>query len=132
MKKRSPAAKENGGNMWFKALLVALAAAALSVALVALFAFVMQKQWFGIESIGTVNVVIKLVSSAAAALLASRGGSRVWLWGAVSACMYMLLTYMVFSLISGSFALDAGIFTDLAMCALCGAAAGMIKNLIKH
>ena len=132
MKKQIPAVGEKGGNSWFKALRSALAACALSVALVALFAFVLQKRWLGVESITAVNVVIKLVASAAAALLAARGGSRAWLWGAVSAGMYMLLTYAVFSLISGGFSLDAGIFTDLAMCVLCGAATGMIKNLVKR
>ena len=68
MKDRKSPSEERAGSPWFKALRGALLASILSTALVAAFAFTLQKQWLGVESIGTVNVVIKLVSAAAAAL----------------------------------------------------------------
>lgn len=123
---------DNKGSMLFKSLRSALAACAVSVALVALYALVLQQQWLDAGTVGTANTVIKLLSSAFAALLASRGAGRAWLWGAASAGMYMLLTFMVFSMLSGDFSLGLNVLSDLGMCMLCGAVTGMLKNLIKR
>ena len=132
MKKQRSNTGNGGGNPWFRALVSALAAAAISVALVALYAFILQKQWLGVETVGYANTAVKLICSAAAALIAARAGSRPWLWGAVSAGVYMALTHVVFSMIAGSFSLDSGFFTDLGMCMLCGAVVGLLKNLAKR
>ena len=123
---------EKRGSMWARAVRSALAAAALSVALVAGAAFVLMKQWLPIESAGALNTVIKIVCAAIAALLTVCGGApRAWLWGAVGGLLYMLLTVVVFSLISGEFSPGTGVFADIIMCLLAGAVTGIVRNIIK-
>ena len=63
--------KSNSSRMPLVLLRSALVGSALGVALVALFALVLQKQWLGIESVPYVNSAIKIVSAAAAALIAA-------------------------------------------------------------
>ena len=122
--------RDNGRSGLLSALRGGLIAVVLSVALVAAYAFMLQKQWLGVESVGTVNIVIKLVCAAAAALIAVRScPGRLPVWGAVSGGIYILLTTLTFSLISGEFGLNTGFLADIAMCVLCGAAAGIARNL---
>ena len=63
---------EKKRNMWLVSLKGALAAAVLSVALVAAFAFVLQKQWLGMGSITYINTGVKVVSAVLAAFIAAR------------------------------------------------------------
>ena len=122
--------KSNSSRMPLVLLRSALVGSALGVALVALFALVLQKQWLGIDSVPYVNSAIKIVSAAAAALIAARKAeSRTLLWGAAAGGLYMLISYVVFSLVSGSFSFDTALVSDLAMCMLAGAITGVVRNL---
>ena len=117
-------------NMLLKALRSALIAAVISVALVAAFAFALTKQWLGIESISAINITVKLVCALLAALFTVRRcESRAWLWGAAAGAMYLIIAFASFSIISGEWNFGTGLLTDAAMCALCGAVVGILKNL---
>ncbi|MBO4562473.1 MAG: TIGR04086 family membrane protein [Clostridia bacterium] len=108
----------------------ALIACAASVILVIAFAFALQKQWLGMESINAVNTGIKVVSALTAAAIAARSvKSRTLLWGALAGGAYMLITFLVFSLLSGKFSLSLAVAADFAMCMLGGAIVGIIRNL---
>ena len=116
--------------MWLVIVRCALIAAALSVILVVVFAFIMQKQWMGMDSIPYVNLGIKAVCAIFSAMLAAgKAESRTPLWGALAGGAYMLLTYIVFSVLSGKLSFDAGLITDLAMCVFGGMTVGIIRNL---
>ena len=116
------------GSLPINVLKGALIGAAVSVALVAAFAFVLLKQWLSAESIPYVNVGIKAVSAAAAALAAAAGERRA-LKGALAGVLYTLVSFAVFSLISGRFELDAALLSDIAICGAVGAVTGMMRNL---
>ncbi|MCR5809246.1 MAG: TIGR04086 family membrane protein [Clostridiales bacterium] len=124
--------KKNKGNEkgWLRVIKASLIACALSVALVVAFAFVLQKQWLGIGSVGYINTGVKVISAAAAALIATRGASKgTLLRGALAGGAYMIITFLVFSLLSGEFRMGTGTLTDLLMCVLGGAVIGVIRNL---
>lgn len=126
MDNRTP---ESGIRSVLKAALIACAA---SVLLVVAFAFVLQKQWLGVDSVNYINTGIKFVCAAAAALIAARSvKSRTLLWSSAAGGAYMLITFLVFSLLSGSFRPGLSTLTDIAMCMLGGAVVGMIRNLVK-
>ena len=121
-KKRTP--------MWLVLIRAALTACAVSVLLVIGFAFVLKNGWLGMESIRFFNPALKVVCAAAAALLASvKADMKVPVWGALAGCLYMLISFAVFSLISGSFSIGGLLFADIGMCALTGAITGMLVNL---
>lgn len=119
-----------GRRMGTVLLRSALIACAASVVLVVAFAFVLQKQWLGIEAAAYVNAGIKTVSAIIAAVCASRAAqSRTILWAAASGGLYMLITFLVFSLLSGGFAPRPALLLDLVLCMLGGAVVGAIRNL---
>ena len=123
---------EKKRNMWLVSLKGAAFASVLSVALVAVFAFVLQKQWLGMNSLVCINVGVKIISSAFAGFIAARASEkRAPLWAMAAACMYMLLTLLIFSLLAGEFKPQAALLTDAAVCVLAGALTGMLVNLRK-
>ena len=120
-------------NMALALLRASLIAAAASVLLVVIFAFVLQKRWLDLDSVKYINAGVKAVSAAVAALIAVRAaGSKAPLWGALAGGAYMLVTFLVFSLLSGSFSLELGLLTDLAVCMLAGAVTGILVNLKRN
>ena len=120
----------NNSNMLLRSFAAALIACACGVALVALSAFVMQKQWLPFESLPYINIGIKLVSAAAAALISCRKASdRAPLRGALSGALYMAVSFVIFSLICGSFELSSALLFDLLICAGVGFVIGILHNL---
>ena len=108
----------------------ALIGTAAGVALVALSAFILMKQWLGAESIPYLNAGVKVIAAGIAALCAvRRSESGNILKGAAASGLYMLLSFIVFSLISGEFGFNTGLLFDMAMCLLTGAIVGIVKNL---
>ena len=123
---------EKKRGSWLTVLTAALIATVVSVLLTVAFAFVLQKQWLGMESISFINTGIKIISAAAAALIVClRAPSRAPLKGALASAAYMALAFLLYSLLSGGFRFETGILIDLAMCALAGAITGMLTNLLK-
>ena len=124
--------KKNKGNekAWLRILRGALAACALSVLLVTAFAFLLLKEWVGADSLGFINTGIKAVCAVVAALIAThRAEKGVLPIAAAAGGAYMLITFLVFSLLSGSFSPGTGTLTDLLMCVLGGIVVGVIRNL---
>ena len=119
-------------NIWLRTLRSAVIACAFSTLMTLVFAFVLQKQWLEPESVRFINPAVKIASSVVAALFAlRRAPDRAMLRGALAGGFYMALAFVVFSLIAGSFAFRTALLTDLAMCILCGAIVGMVKNLLR-
>lgn len=121
---------QNGKNAVLTIAKASLAAAAASVLLVVLFAFVLQKQWLKVDAIPYINIAVKVLAAVLAAVIAVHSGTgRAPLLGAAAAGAYMLLTFIVFSLFAGEFSVGLSLLTDVLMCAIAGAAVGIVSNL---
>lgn len=119
-------------NPYLGILFGVIAALALSVALVALVALLLQKQVLGFESVSYVNPILKSVCALAAGLIGCGRFDRLrWLFGALSAVLYIVVTTLVFSLLSGGLALGAANLVDIGMCAFAGMIGGIIRSLAK-
>ena len=82
---RSVKAGERAPNMLIEILKGGLLASVLSVALIVLYAFLLWKEILPAGSMPIVNAAIKVISAAAAALLAVRRcAKRRWLYGAAA------------------------------------------------
>lgn len=124
--------KTAGRSSFIRMILAGIAGCAASVVLVVLFAFILQKQWLPSSAIPYINMGIKLVAAAAAALIAALSAqSRAPLRAAAASGLYMVLTFLLFSLFSGSFSPGWGNLLDLAACMLAGLITGMAVNLVK-
>ncbi len=104
--------------------------ALVSIVLIFLYALALWKAVLPAESIRLVNSLIKVISAAAAALLAVRKcPRRRWLTGAATGLFYTLLAFMVFSVLSDTFVLSAALWSDLLIGLLSGMTAGVVRQL---
>lgn len=122
--------KRNCKNPYLGILFGVIASMLLSVVLVAAAALLLQKQVLGFESVYFVNPVIKSVCALFAALIGTKRFEKLrWLWGAVCGGVYIVLTTLLFGLLSGALNLTAANLADLAMCAAAGMIGGIIRSL---
>ena len=103
----------------------------VSVALIVIFAALMWKQVVGVELIPIVNAAIKVMGAAAAGFFAQRGcGSCAWLFGGAAGLIYAMLAYAVFSILSGSFALNMAMLSDMGIGLLAGMLCAMVTRAV--
>lgn len=121
---------DKGKSIILSLLKASLAATAASVLLIVLFAFILQKQWLGIDLIPYINIAVKVLAGILASIIAIKCGAwRAPIMGAAAAGLYMLLTFIMFSLFAGEFKIGLSLLTDVLMCMAAGAAAGIVSNL---
>ena len=111
----------------FTLLKAAFIGCVVSVALIVIFAALMWKQVVGVELIPIVNAAIKVIGAAAAGFFAQRG-SRAWLFGGAAGLIYAMLAYAVFSILSGSFALNMAMLSDMGIGLLAGMLCAMVTR----
>ena len=122
--------KTAAGSMLPAIVRGSLIGSAVGVALVALCALFLQKQWLEIGSLPYINIAIKLVSAASAACIACiKAKDKALIRGMAAAACYMLLSFVIFSLISGGFELNTALLSDVLICAGAGAIVGILHNL---
>ena len=99
----------------------------ITVAAVLVLALAVKGTNMDDDTISAINQVIKIASVFAAALVAVKGASKNYLLaGALSGGLYVILGYLAFSLIEGSFGSIPLVLIDLAM----GVVIGMIVSFI--
>ena len=116
----------------FTLLKAAFIGCVVSVALIVIFAALMWKQVVGVELIPIVNAATKVIG-AAAGFFAQRGcGSRAWLFGGAAGLIYAMLAYAMFSILSGSFALNMAMLSDMGIGLLAGMLCAMVTRAAAH
>ena len=102
-----------------------------SVMLVFIFAIILSSVSVSTSFIKPINQVIKGISLAIGSLIALKGDKGL-LKGAIFGAVYSVLSYILFSLIAGSFTVDFHVLLDLIFCVGIGALVGVVKvNVIK-
>lgn len=92
-----------------------------TIAVILLFALIIKETALSNNVIGPVNQVIKIAGILAASYFAVKGmAEKQWLCGGITGLMYMLLSYLIFSLINGAFGRVELLFSDLLMGLLIG------------
>ncbi|MEL7607966.1 MAG: TIGR04086 family membrane protein [Bacillota bacterium] len=119
------------GQISIRILKAALVAAVLTLALVLLYAFVLQQAWLNEGSIPVVNTVIKILGAAFTAFLCARRVRRSWLVGAAGGVVYILIAFVVFSIASDHISLSVALLSDMLMGALAGMLTGMLLQARK-
>ena len=99
----------------------------ISMVLVLVFALIVKATDIGEDAIAYVNQGIKIVSVLIGCLIGfHRGGRGGWLKGLISGLLYVVTSFLVFSLISGEVSFDKLSWVDV----LTGTAAGLICGVI--
>ena len=124
VRKRSPFLSVLTGS--FAALLI-------SLVLITVCALLLQSQTIGIESVKIINPVIKSISALAAALIASaKAEKRSWLTGLIAGFSASLLSFLIFSVLSGDFSIGTGTVLDFVMCSAAGMTGGILRSLVHN
>lgn len=115
----------------FQVLRAVLAAVIFCLACVLVFSLIIQLFSLSSAAVKPVNQAIKTLCIAAGCLLFVRGG-RGLIKGAIAGVLSVVATYLLFSAISGSFAVSALFAAEIALGALAGAIGGAIGVNIKR
>ncbi len=108
-----------------------LAAAIFSLLCVLIFSFIIQLFSVSTDVIKPVNQVFKILAIALGGILFIRGGRGLFK-GAVYGVCAVLVTYLLFSIISSSFAVTWLFALEIALGAVAGGISGIIGVNIKH
>lgn len=125
--------KKNGRSIiWLKILRNALFAVLGSMLLIVAAAFMLQQQLIVIDSISVINPIIKVLAAFFSGFMSVKlTEKRSWLYGAAGGMIYMALSYVLFSILSGEFNFGTGLLIDIAMCGFAGLMAGVIHQMRK-
>ena len=108
-----------------------LAAVAFTIIAVLIFAVILKSSPEAESAIPAFNVIIKILSVVLGSFFALKTKDKGWLRGLLTGVGYMVLGFLVFSLIDGNFTISWGFLLDLALGAIVGAIAGIILVNLK-
>lgn len=124
---RTKTEKLTNENIVFDFVKGLLVATLLSLGLVVLFAFCMK--WFSIpdEFITPATLLIKGLSALVGSILAVKGNSKGLLKGMTFGAIYIVLAFVIFSILAGTFDIGLGLVLDLAFASLLSGIVGIVK-----
>ena len=126
------AAAKSGNGMVLSAVKGALLAAALSLVIILIFAFALQKGWLATDAAPIATPLIKVVSAALAGLVAARCSTgKKLIAGMLAGLIYIAFAFMLFSILSSTFGFSWALLTDMGIGALSGGAAALLRGLIR-
>lgn len=133
MKAKTKSLKNLKGNSFLGFLLKGtLIALCISLVLVLVFAFLLKFTNIPDTAISPINMVIKGISIFLGVFIGMKKSKELGLvCGLLIGLCYTFLAFLVFSALSGSFAVDTTLFTDLIFGAVIGAICGIICVNIK-
>lgn len=104
------------------------------VSLVLILVFALFIKWFdwGDAVITPANIVIKIISIAIGVLFVCKDGRVGVIRGSILGALYIVLCFLVFSLLNGSFAFSMSIVYDLFLGLVAGAVLGVIVVNLKR
>ena len=119
--------KFSNENVVFSFVKGLIVATLISLGLIVLFAFCFG--WFSLPdaSIVPVNLAIKGLSVLVGSLIAVSGNSKGLLKGFVFGLCYVVVAFVVFSLLAGTFSFELSVLLDMAFAGLLGGIVGIIK-----
>lgn len=119
-------------NPWIKVPIAALVASAVSLGLIALYAFSLYKGWLSIYSVPVANTVIKAIGGLLAGFIAVIGIEKMRIvQGAAAGVLYIIFAFVMFSILSSSFNINTQLLMDIGMGAVSGALSGMVYGVLK-
>ena len=118
--------KEKKGNYIFETIVAVFVALIISLILVVIAAFAIKLFNISDKAIVIINQVIKGLSILLAGLICLKLPNNGWLRGFIVGLVYVLLAFVVFSLLSGEFSFGLSLLND----AVLGGVSGLISGII--
>lgn len=119
------AAKQNKSAV-FEVVKAVIVAVIISLVAILLVAFMIKLFNISTNAIPIINQVIKGLSVLIACLICLKTPSNGWIKGIVVGLLYIMLAFVIFSLLDGQFKFGLNILNDVAI----GGISGMISGII--
>ena len=114
-----------------KSLRAALLACILTALLVFILALLLRWDVFSESGLGALTITIKALCACFAGFLHHDASiKRLWVLAGISGVLYMLLSLVVFSLLSGEFAIRFSHFSDMLMGFACAACTCILRAML--
>lgn len=124
--------KKFNSTLVLKSLKSAIIGVILSIILVLLLAFILKFVNMSDNALSYSNLVIKLISIFVAVLIFSRSNKeKLILKGALLGAIYIIVAFVVFSILNHSFNLGISFLLDILFGLCCGVASGVVINLFR-
>ena len=109
----------------------ALLACVVTAIFILLLALLLKWSAVPVDSLHLANTIIKAACACLAGVAAARRIERyACLYGGAAGLLYILIAYVVFSLIEGGFDVGLAMLSDLLLGVVCGLGAAAIRSLI--
>ena len=110
----------------------ALIGVLLSILLLLLFSFALDKEWLRMQDTRIATIAIKVLSALCACVFALfKYKGRALLLGALTGISYAVLAMVFFSILSEKFTFSLALLGDLGIGCLCGAAAAVFLKIVR-
>lgn len=130
-KKASGSIQDKKGNIIFEIVKASIIALLITLVLVLVAALIMTFVEMGDLAKDIINQVIRGGSILAAAILSFKEKKLGWLKGLISGLVFVILSFVVYSLIGGSFVFGLPLVVDLGTGIVMGIISGIIAVNIK-
>lgn len=106
---------------------------ALIISLVLILAFALLIKWFDWSDavIMPANIIIKIISISIGVLIVTKDGKSGAVKGAILGAVYILLCFLVFSLLNGAMIINISLLYDALLGMIGGAILGIISVTLK-
>ena len=119
-------AEKQNKSAVFEVIKTVIVAVIISLVAILLMAFLIKLFNISTKAIPIINQVIKGLSILVACLICIKTPSNGWIKGIISGLLYIILAFVIFSLLSGKFEFGLNILNDVAI----GAVSGMLSGII--
>lgn len=119
-------AEKQNKSAVFEVVKTVIVAVIISLIAILITAFLIKLFNISTTAIPIINQVIKGVSILVACLICIKTPTNGWIKGIISGLLYIILAFVIFSLLSGKFEFGLNILNDVAI----GAVSGMISGII--
>lgn len=113
----------------FKGVLFAVI---ISLLTVMLFAVIVKFANLSAKAVRIVNIFLKIISIFFGTLLAIKSGRQGLFKGSVIGLFFVLISYLIFSLINGSFAINPLTAFDIIFCLIAGLLSGIFTVNVRR
>lgn len=118
-------------NMFREVIPGVLIALGITVAAILVYSVILVSSPEAESGLEAFNVVLKIVSAAAGTWFGMRNAQNGWKKGILIGVLYVVIGFVLFSLIDGNFVLSVGILLDIVLAALAGALTGIAAVMLK-
>ncbi len=114
-----------------RSLRASILACILTAVLVLILALLLRWDVFSDSALGALTIAIKAICACVAGFLHVNGSiRRLWILAGFSGMLYMILSLVVFSLLSGEFAIKLSQVSDILMGFACAACCCILRGML--